>query len=216
MEPGYPVYTVPAAPPPAPISSGSGVQPVAIPTGPRESSQILFGWEIALPMASLHDFTKEPSYRGFEFAALWPIFKSLYVGGEFSTHTFYEEKGDNTYQLESGGALTANLYRYARFWTMNAAARYYFLQPDSIVRPYVGLRVGIAFVTSATLVADLSLYDTPIGFALAPELGALVRAAKVMDVSASFRYDYSTASSGKLDNASYLAFSIGLVFHKAN
>jgi outer membrane protein len=209
-QPSYPTTYAP----PAPIASETMVKPVAVPTGPTEQSQIFFGYEISLPVASLNDFVSKPSYRGFEFGALWPVFKSLHVGAFFNHHTFYEEKGAQTYQLDSG-ALHANLYRYARFWTMGGAARYYLLQPDSVVRPYVGLRVGMTFVTAATLVADLSLYDTPIGFALAPEAGLIVRAVKVMDVSGSIRYEYSTASSGKLDNGSFMAFQLGLVFHKS-
>jgi hypothetical protein len=200
---------------PAPISPEPQIKLVEAPSGPTERPEILFGYEISLPMGSLKDFAGDPSYRGFEFAALWPVFKSLYLGPVFNHHTFYEEKGTDTYELESG-SLTADLYQYARFFTVGGAARYHFLAPDAVARPFVGVRMGMAFVTAATLVADLSLYDTPIGFAVAPEAGVLVRVASVMQLSGSVRYDYSTASSGRLDNASFLAFQLGMVFHRSH
>jgi hypothetical protein len=208
-----------AAPAPAPIYPASAdggdsrVKVVALPPPPSEEPQILVGYEISMPLGSLQDYVSDASFRGFEFGALWPIFKGLYLGPVFNHHTFYEEKGFKTYELDSG-AVTANLYSYARFWTMAGAARYHFLKPDSVARPYLGLRMGMTFVTASTMVADLSIYDTPIGFALSPEVGVLVRLAAVAHLSASIRYDFTTASSGRLENGSYMAYQLGFTFHR--
>jgi outer membrane protein len=172
------------------------------------------GYEISMPMGDLRDFSNKPSFRGFEFGTLWPVFRSLYVGGVFDYHVFSEELGKTTYQIDSG-ALTANLYRYSRFWSFAGIARYVFLKPDSVFRPFVGVRMGMTFLVNATLVSDLSLYDAPVGFALSPEAGFLAKVAPVMDLSGAIRYDFSTASvdSRKLDNASFLTFQFALVFH---
>jgi hypothetical protein len=197
----------PAAPAPASSTWGVPEQPVAN----AERPQIFAGYEISLPVADLRDFLSEPSYRGFEMGALWPVYRSLYIGPVFNYHLFYQHKGTTTYLLDSG-ALTADLYRYAKTWTMGAAARYVFLRPDSIGRPFVGLRMGLTFATMATLVSDLSLYDNPVGFALAPEAGVMLRVAEFVRFVAAVRYDYSTAGTGDWDNISYMAYHLGFAF----
>jgi hypothetical protein len=145
------------------------------------------------------------------------VWRGLYIGPVFSHHTFNEHEGKATYlDVIDNGAITADLYTYARFWTMAGMARYHFLPPNAFVRPYAGLRMGLTFVTAATLVADLSIYYEPLGFALSPEAGILIRALPIMHINVGLRYDFSTASEGPLDNASFLPFHFGLVFHKRN
>lgn len=171
------------------------------------------GYEIGLPTGSLGNFISDASFRGFDMGGLWPVFRGLYLGGVFSHHTFSEHEGTATYPLE-GGAITADIYTYARVWTVSGLARYHFLPADGFVRPYVGLRLGLNFITAATLVADLSVYYEPLGFALSPEAGLLIRALPTMHINIGVRYDFSTASSGPLDNASFLPFHMGLTFHR--
>jgi hypothetical protein len=224
--PPAPVAPPPAAPPPgavpppppppqyttAPASQpgyGWGTPPE--PDTSAERPQILAGYEISLPVGDLRDFATAPSYRGFEAGALWPIWRSLYIGPVFNYHLFYEHKGETTYLIDNG-AITADLYRYARTWTMGAALRYLFLEPKGFARPYVGLRLGITFATMATLVTDLSLYDNPVGFALAPEGGVMLRLTDFMHFAAAVRYDYSTAGTASWDNISYVAYHMGFVF----
>jgi hypothetical protein len=203
-QPAYPTPYVPAEPPGNWTLQGPEDKP-------KERASIFIGYDIAMPMASLRDYLSETSFRGFEMGAFWPVWKSLHLGPVFSYHLFYEEEGTKTYPTDNG-AVTANLYRYTKSWTVAAAARYFFLDPEATLRPFVGLRMGVAFVTAATLVADLSLYDTPTGFALSPEAGFLVRAAGILHLSGAIRYDYSTASSGNLDNISFLSYQFALVF----
>ena len=179
--------------------------------GRRERPSIFVGYEITLPVGDLRDFLSEPSYRGFEMGALWPIYRSLYIGPVFNYHLFYQHKGTTTYLLDAG-AITGDLYRYAKSWTMGVAARYVFMPPGSMARPFVGLRMGIDFVTMATLVSDLSLYDTPTGFALSPEAGLMLRMADFVSFAVAVRYDYSTAGTSSWDNISYMAYHLGFVF----
>jgi hypothetical protein len=209
--PPQPAPYPPAYTPLPPEQGGWSAAPALEESAERPS--ISFGYEISTPVGDLHDFVSETSFRGFEVGALWPIYRSLYLGAVFNYHLFYEELGKKTYQVENG-ALTGNLYRYAQYWTVQAEARYLFLAPDAVARPFAGLRVGMAFATTATLVSDLSLYDTPTGFALAPEAGVLVSLASVMQLSGSIRYDFSTVSSGDMNNGSYMAYQLGLVFHQ--
>jgi len=211
-EPGTvaPAPYPPAYVPTAPVQAEWGTP---VPTGPAERPAIFFGYEMATPVGELHDFISKSSFRGFELGALWPVYRSLYVGSVFNYHLFYEELGRKTYQVESG-ALNANLYRYAKYWTIQAEARYLFFDADAVARPFVGLRLGIAFATTATLVSDLSLYDSPTGFALSPEAGVLLSVASIMHLSGSVRYDFTTVSSGALENGSYLAYHLGFLFHQ--
>jgi len=215
---GLPAASQPVYPAAAPGGYYAAAEPapVARPSivgKPSEQASFFMGYEIGLPTGSLGDFVSDASFRGFDMGGLWPVWRGLYLGPVFSHHTFNEHEGSNTYLIEDG-AITADFYTYARFWTMAGLARYHFLPPDAFVRPYVGLRMGMTFVTAATLVADLSIYYEPLGFALSPEVGLLIRALPIMHINVGLRYDFTTASEGPLDNASFLPFHLGLVFHK--
>jgi len=181
------------------------------PKVPSEQAGIFGGYEIATPTGDLHDYIEESSFQGFEIGGLFPAYRGLHLGVYFNYHLFYEDRGVTTTQLQNG-AVTAHVYRYTKFWSAGMAARYYLLAPDSRVRPYLGLRLGVAFLTAAAHVSDLSFYETPIGFAIAPEVGFAVRLAPMLALSLSVRYDYSTASSGPIDSASYVAYHMGVIF----
>lgn len=194
------------APPPSPTAQPMLANPK------REWPQFFAGYELGVPTASLRDFVSKTSFRGFDMGASWPIVGALQLGFAFSLHTFSEDRGNDTYQLKNG-ALNAALYAYARVWTTTGVVRYHFLPADAIVRPYAGLRMGISFAAAAILIADLSVHDDPVGFALSPEAGIQVRIAPVASLTLSVRYDFSTASSGPLDNISFFPIQLGASFH---
>jgi len=207
--PSSPPAPAPAAAPATTYSRYRYDDPPA--PAPTEQASIFGGYEIATPTGSLHDYIEESSFRGFEMGGLFPATRGLHLGIYFNYHLFYEDRGITTTQLPQGGAVTARVYRYTKFWSTGVLARYYLFEPEHRIRPYAGLRLGVAFLTAAALVTDLGLYETPIGFALAPEIGFAVRLAPPLALSLSARYDYSTASSGPIDSASYLAYHFGVI-----
>jgi len=224
--PGSAPSSMPAQPAPSPLltptptagaASGAGYVPtdtheyeLSNVRPQREQASIFGGYEIGLPTGDLDDFIGEPSYKGFEFGSLYPVAGGLHLGVFFNYHLFEEDLGRTTTPTRNG-AVTATLYRFARSWTLGGAARYYVGRPEAFVRPFAGVRIGVNFVTAATLVSDLSFYETPIGFALAPEAGLTLRVTPVARIALSARYDWSTASYASTDSFSYVAFHFGLV-----
>jgi hypothetical protein len=170
-------------------------------------------YSMGFTTGNLHDYVAESSFRGFDFAALWPVYKSLYLGAAFGYNLFYERVDRDTYSLSDRSAVTAQLYRYSDYWTTSLATRYYFMEPDSAVRAYAGLRIGVASVLNTTLVADLAFQDDPMGFLLAPEAGVLLRLNPAISGAVSALYNFSTASSAGYDSLSYLALQVGFVLH---
>jgi len=187
--------------------------PAALPPPPpsaRERANIGFGWTMAFPTGDLHDFIGKPAYRGFDFVALWPIFRSFYIGGAFGYNLLHEDRDHETYQLDTG-AVTAKLYNTANFWMSSVVARYAFLTPESLFRPYLGIRAGLAAISTSVMVADFSFNDNPVGFLLAPEGGVTIRFTDFLLGSVSYQYNFTTADSGRFKNLSYGALQFGLV-----
>jgi hypothetical protein len=175
-----------------------------------ERASVFGGYEIGLGSRDLHDFIGDPSFKGFELGGLYPVARGLHVGLYMNSRLFEEARGTTTIAL-SNGALSGDFYRYARFWSTGAAARYYFLRPDHFVRPYIGVRLGVSFMTATTLLADREYYETPVGFTVAPEVGFAFRVLPLLSVSLAARYDFSTLDARQIDNASYAAFHFGLI-----
>jgi hypothetical protein len=220
-----PAAPPPAAPPPAAPPAGGQVlvseqyQPIQAPapiTGPRpprESMKMGFSYSMGFATGDYKDFVGEASFRGFDFTALWPVYKALYIGPAFGYNLFYEERDRETYELSSSSAITAQLYRYSDYWTTSLVTRYFFLEPNAIARPYAGVRLGFAALLNTTLVADLSSQTGPTGFLLTPEAGVVLRMSDVISGSIAYLYNFSTADSSGFENLSYGALQFGLVLH---
>jgi hypothetical protein len=177
---------------------------------PREPMKLQFSYSMGFGTGDLHDFISEPSFRGFDFNVLWPIFRSLHIGPTFSHSLFYEERARETYEVGTS-AVTAKLYNYTDYWSTSLLTRYYFLRPDAIVRPYAGVRLGIAALLATTLVTDYSSQWDPVGFYLAPDIGAIVQIVKPVSASISYIYNFSTASAGRFENLSFGSLQFGIV-----
>jgi len=162
---------------------------------------------MAFPSGGLHDFTADASFRGFDLTLLWPVLKGLYVGAGFGFNGFYQEKPRETYTLDNG-AITGKLYRYVDHWAFSGVAQYYFLKPQSMFRPYAGVRVGVAALSATTLVVDLAYQDAPAGFLVVPEIGVQLALSKSIRAYASYQFNYSTATiSGAAEDFTGLIFS---------
>jgi hypothetical protein len=174
---------------------------------PKERATLKIAYSIGFPHGGLHDYTGEVSPRGFDLTLAWPVFKSLFVGAGFGFNSFYQEKDRTTYEVDNT-AITGKLYRYVDYWSFSAVAQYVFLKPKSVVRPYVGVRVGVAALSMTTLVVDLAYQDAPAGFLVVPEAGVNFNLSKQLALYASYQLNYSTASvQGATQDFSSLSFS---------
>lgn len=176
----------------------------------RERVKFAVSYSIGLPAMDLHDFTGIASFRGFDFAVLWPVFRGLHVGPGLGFNSFYDDKPRGTYQLTSESAITAKVYRYADYWTISGVARYIFRAAQASIRPFAGLRAGVAALSTTSLVVDTSRQDAPVGFLMVPEAGVLVEFSRSLFGSISLQYNFSTASTTSFNNLSFGAIQLGL------
>jgi hypothetical protein len=167
---------------------------------------------MALGAGDLNDFIGDVSFRGFDFAVFWPVFRSLFVGASFGYNGFYGETGRDQFTLESG-TVTANLHRYADAWPFALATRFLFLEAQSMFRPYLGLRLGINWMVTSTYVVDRSYEDSTTGFLIAPEAGLQFQLADMVNALLSYQFSFSTASTFSGDELSYNVFQLGLALH---
>ena len=179
------------------------------PGAQREHVLCTIGYSLALPFGDLSDFAGDVSFRGFDLAALWPVWKALHAGLAFGFNGFHEELPRSTYEIGTT-AVTGKLYNYADSWSFAVVGRYLFSSPRAKLRPFLGLRLGLASMHTASLVVDLAFEDTPIGFLLAPELGLQLRLSQIISGYVSYQFNFTTAATGNYDSFSYNSFQLGL------
>ena len=175
----------------------------------RELPIWTIGYSMALGVGDLNDYIGYASFRGFEVTLLWPAYKGLFLGLGFGYNGFYDQKPQQTRQLENG-AVTARAYNYTDAWPLSGIARYVFLQSRSPVRPYLGIRTGVILMDSTTLVTDRSYNDSSAGWLLAPEAGLLAHLSKSVMASLQYTFNFSTASTIGGDELSYNNLMVGL------
>jgi hypothetical protein len=187
--------------------------PASVPTfeerpSSRERPSFAIAYEVGFPVFDLHTFTNNVSPRGMGGNFEWPVIQGLRLGAAFHYSRFYDERPRQTYVFDNG-AVNAKLYRYADIWSMSALARYRFSTPDSPVRPFVGLEIGVAFLNATTLIADTGFQNTPTGLLLAGEVGLAARVSRGFLATIAVRYNMTTASYGTTDMPSYIALQLG-------
>jgi hypothetical protein len=175
----------------------------------RELPLWSIGYSMAYGVGELQDFTSDASFRGFEVTLLWPAYKSLFLGLGFGYNGFYDRKPRETRQLSDNAAVTARLYNYVDAWPLSFIGRYVFLQPQSVVRPYAGVRVGLTLMDTTTLVTDRSYNDSSAGFLLAPEIGVLAHLSRAFMAVLNYSFNFSTASTQGGDTLSYNNLMVG-------
>lgn len=180
------------------------------PDSRREEPMFTFAYSVSTGVGDLHDYIRDPSFVGFDSTALWPVFRSLFLGVSFGYNRFYEAGPRSTYQLDAG-AVTAKVYRYADAWPIACVVRYLFLERSSVLRPYIGLRTGVAWVDTSTLVVDRTITNTntATGWLLAPEAGIDVYLTRSLLAHLSYQFNFTTASSAGFSTLSYNTFQAG-------
>lgn len=174
-----------------------------------ERTLITLTYSVAFAAGDLHDFSDKPSPRGFDYSVLVPLLRGWHIGAAVGYNRFYQEFSRRTIALENAD-VNAKLYRSFSCVTLSLVNRYYFLEPERLARPYLGLRTGVAFASATTQVADFTLQDSPAGFMLAPEAGLALRLSNSLDAVAGYQYTFTTASFRSTDRASFHALQMGL------
>ncbi len=131
----------------------------------------MLAWDVAFPVASVHDFTNAASALGFEFLVRYFALPQLSIGASTDFQTFIATRPRTTYPIDNG-AVTATAYNSVQNSAVRASAHYYFLE-DGPVLPYVGASIGIGWSTFQSAAADLAIYDNQTSVLLGGDVGAL-------------------------------------------
>jgi hypothetical protein len=172
------------------------------------------GWDIALPIASVADFTSNVSAKGFDVLFQYWLHKNFTIGGAVGWQTYSDERPRETYQLDTSGdaALTATFHNSVQNGAARLVGRGY-LFDDGPVLPFGGLSIGVGWTTFQSSAADIALYDNTTSILLGAELGALfVPSSNGPMFTASARYTVLPAASfGKVDDVQSVTFQLGVM-----
>jgi hypothetical protein len=194
-----------AYPAPAPAQNDSAETT----TTAHEAPSFIADYDISVPIGGLKDYIGDASFAGVDMVNPWPVWKGLFVGPAGSYHMFDQQQTE-TYSLDAG-AVHGKVYRYAHFVTLAAMVRYVFLEPGTVLRPYIGGRLGAEFVSTTTFVTDLGEANDDVGFMMGGEAGILVRIIPQLRFHAGARNVFTTASIDNNDKFSYVSFQAGLM-----
>ena len=188
VAPAAPPPTAPLAEPTPALSAEPAPAPAAAPSR-NASRRFLIGmaWNVAFPVASVHDFTNSASALGFEFLVRYFALPQLSFGVSTDFQTFIATQPRTTYPIDNG-AVTATAYNSVQSSAVRAAAHYYFLKEGSVL-PYAGASIGVGWSTFQSAMADIVIYDNQTSVLLGADLGAVFPLANSsLALMTAFRY----------------------------
>lgn len=205
-------------------------------TDARATREVGLGatYDMRAPVGGFRSFVPNTSFTGFQVKWDFYPLHALSTGVEVQYHLFQRDLLTDTVGFQNE-AITATTFRYSSFWSFVPTVRYHFFE-HAALRPYVGLGLGAASVTSAVLVSDVSRRDTSPAFVVQPSVGVLWRlsperwvpspdggaegaapgmpARKPMEsmfgLTASVTYTYTTADVLTANDVSYAGVQLGI------
>ncbi len=128
------------------------------------------GWEVGIPVGSFSDYISSASLRGGYFSGNIFVTDAVSVGFKFGYNSYHENMPRQTWYMEYGTAITASSYNYSTQAPVQVGAYYHF-KTNGQIEPYVGLGLGVNYITEETFVQDLEIYDNQWAFLMTPEVG---------------------------------------------
>ena len=134
------------------------------------------GWNIGLPIGSVHDFTSEVSAAGFNITFQYWLHPHFSLGGALDWQTYSDDRPRTTYTVpgDDRRALTATSDNSVQNGAASLVGRGYLLD-DGPLLPFAGLHLGFGWSTFQAAAADLRFYDNPTSIVLGGELGTLIQ-----------------------------------------
>lgn len=173
-------------------------------------------WNHSKPLSNT-DFINASSGAGGRIGYRHRIGESRFtVGADFNWATYDQYAPPVTFQLEDGGALNTDYFKYAYNYGLVASGQYTFPIGDSqIFLPYAGLGLGANFNIYKLYYNVFEESEEAGGFLVRPEAGMLIRFGERRSLGAimGVSYDYSTNKSENYgySNFSAFAFQLGIV-----
>jgi outer membrane protein W len=169
-------------------------------------------WEIAFPANS--NYMSGTSFSGLRFEYRNMISSNFSAGIAVTWNSFEDHVGTRTYTSDGGAAaVTTDMIRQVYTVPVTAIFHYYpSLDPKKVVRPYIGLGLGVCYAEQYSYFNVYELSDYNWGFAMRPELGSLFRLGYNLNAMLGVSYQYASNRNYDFDisNISQFAINIGL------
>jgi hypothetical protein len=175
-------------------------------------------YSTALGMGNTGDFIGDLSYKGFQFEGRTFTSRNWTFGGTFGWNVFDAQSSDLIH-VENGDDVSdiqGTQVRYINSFPIMANGHYYFFKRKSPVRPFLGINVGLYYITQRFQLGIYQMEENNWHFGFAPEAGVLIPVGSIA-IMANAKYNYALSAGkplgGGTDNShSYMSFNIGLVF----
>lgn len=167
-------------------------------------------YPIAFPLSDMNDYISNTSFRGVSMEFNNFIKPNLNVGVETGWNIFYE-RVDNKVYTEETASISGVQYRYTNTFPIIAGAKYYKINNNSNIRPFIGVGAGTLYVDRDT---DFGLYrinNDAWQFCIRPELGVGFRMAAGGAFVLSAKY-FAGFEAEDLDGQSYISVNLGFIF----
>ena len=178
-----------------------------------------FNYHMSFATGEQTDYISSGSFRGWGIDGRGFLTDNISVGGSFSWEVFDEIKRDLPPRTMSvtdnvDGHISGVEYRFINTLPILVNAHYY-LGSDGAVRPYFGLGIGTAYVEQRTDIGLVSITGNGWGFALQPEVGAMIPFGLTgVGANVAGRFRYTTKSGDTTIPISFFTLSIGIGFIK--
>ncbi|MCF6270249.1 MAG: hypothetical protein L3J41_11095 [Melioribacteraceae bacterium] len=176
-------------------------------------------YSTALGTGNTGDFISDFSYKGFQFEGRTFTNRNWTFGGTFGWNIF-DTQVSKLIHLERDDKISdiqGTQVRYINSFPIMANGHYYFMKRKDPIRPFVGMNVGLYYITQRFQLGVYEANESNWHFGFAPEAGLLIRVGD-MAIMANAKYNYALTAGkplgGGTDNShAYLSFNIGLVFY---
>lgn len=175
-------------------------------------------YSMGLSNGNTSDYIGDFSFRGFQFEGRTFTNRNFTFGGSFGWNVFDSQSSDIIH-LENGddaSDIQGTQVRYINSFPIMANGHYYFLKRRDPIRPFIGLNVGLYYITQRFQLGIYQKENNNWHFGFAPEAGLLIPVGNVA-IMANAKYNYALSAgkplgSGTDNSQSYMSFNIGLVF----
>jgi outer membrane protein W len=176
-------------------------------------------YSMGLGTGNTGDFISDYSFKGFQFEGRSFTNRNWTFGGTFGWNIF-DEQINELVHLENGEAVSdvqGTQVRYVNSFPIMANGHYYFFKRKDPVRPFIGMNVGLYYISQRFQMGIYEVNESNWHFGFAPEVGFLIPVGSVA-IIANAKYNYALSAGQPLgrgtDNSqSYISVNIGLAFY---
>ena len=172
-------------------------------------------WQMGVPLDN--GLVDKTSGWGMNFEGGYFVTPAITVGPFLSYQTNLESIDRQTLDLGDGAALTTN-QKHALFQLpFGVASRYNWLT-DSVLQPYVGLKLGASYAELSSYYYVVRQYTETWGFYLSPEVGVSIfpRPDYRMGIHVALYYSYATNEGDvlvyRVNNLNNFGLRVGISF----